>query len=103
MRVDMFDFELPESRIALTPAVPRDSAQMLVVTELMQDHIVRDLPDFHPAGMTTFFLRFIAVWCQLYKTIAKSARVETVFSPPTNARRWPRWHLSPPALRWLES
>ena len=50
MRVDMFDFELPESRIALTPAVPRDSARMLVVDEFMQDHIIRDLPDFLRAG-----------------------------------------------------
>lgn len=31
MRTDLFDFDLPESLIALTPAVPRDSARMLVV------------------------------------------------------------------------
>ena len=31
MRVDLFDFELPEERIALRPASPRDSARMLVV------------------------------------------------------------------------
>ncbi|MEX6723605.1 tRNA preQ1(34) S-adenosylmethionine ribosyltransferase-isomerase QueA [Parapedomonas caeni] len=31
MRVDLFDFDLPEDRIALRPANPRDSARLLVV------------------------------------------------------------------------
>jgi S-adenosylmethionine:tRNA ribosyltransferase-isomerase len=31
VKVDLFDFELPEERIALHPAQPRDSARMLVV------------------------------------------------------------------------
>lgn len=31
MRVDLFDFELPEERIALRPASPRDAARLLVV------------------------------------------------------------------------
>jgi S-adenosylmethionine:tRNA ribosyltransferase-isomerase len=31
MRVDLFDFDLPPDRIALKPAIPRDSARMLVV------------------------------------------------------------------------
>jgi len=31
VKVDLFDFDLPEERIALHPAVPRDSARMLVV------------------------------------------------------------------------
>ncbi len=31
MRVDLFDFDLPEERIALRPAEPRESARLLVV------------------------------------------------------------------------
>ncbi|WP_269929430.1 tRNA preQ1(34) S-adenosylmethionine ribosyltransferase-isomerase QueA [Aminobacter sp. HY435] len=46
MRVDLFDFELPEERIALRPAEPRDSARMLVVRsgETLADMSVGDLP-----------------------------------------------------------
>ena len=52
MRVDQFDFELPDELIALRPASPRDSARMLVVGpdgKLAHAH-VRDLPDFLRAG-----------------------------------------------------
>ena len=31
MKVDLFDFELPQERIALRPVRPRDAARMLVV------------------------------------------------------------------------
>lgn len=46
MRVDHFDFELPEDRIALRPAAPRDSARMLVVRpkSSLDDTVVQDLP-----------------------------------------------------------
>ncbi|MCJ2091537.1 tRNA preQ1(34) S-adenosylmethionine ribosyltransferase-isomerase QueA [Methylobacterium sp. J-072] len=46
MRVDLFDFELPESCIALRPAEPRDAGRLLVVRpgEALADRTVRDLP-----------------------------------------------------------
>jgi S-adenosylmethionine:tRNA ribosyltransferase-isomerase len=45
MRTDLFDFELPDDRIALQPATPRDAARMLVVRgEALEDRAVRDLP-----------------------------------------------------------
>ncbi len=48
MRTDLFDFALPEDRIALRPVSPRDAARLLVVrpgaaTEL-EDRTMRDLP-----------------------------------------------------------
>jgi S-adenosylmethionine:tRNA ribosyltransferase-isomerase len=48
MRVDRFDFELPEERIALRPIVPRDAARLLVInakTNSFEDRSIRDLPD----------------------------------------------------------
>lgn len=46
MRVADFDFDLPEERIALRPASPRDSARLLLVEpdQAFQDLSVRDLP-----------------------------------------------------------
>jgi len=52
MRTDLFDFVLPESRIALRPAHPRDSARLLVVRPraALEDRMMRDLPDLLRAG-----------------------------------------------------
>jgi S-adenosylmethionine:tRNA ribosyltransferase-isomerase len=52
MDVSLFDFELPEDRIALRPASPRDSAKMLVVhaSGKIEHACVTDLPSFLRAG-----------------------------------------------------
>jgi S-adenosylmethionine:tRNA ribosyltransferase-isomerase len=57
MRVDLFDFDLPEERIALRPAEPRDSARLLVVKpdEMPQDRIVSDLPSLLREGDVLVF------------------------------------------------
>jgi S-adenosylmethionine:tRNA ribosyltransferase-isomerase len=54
MRVDQFDFDLPEDRIALRPVAPRDAARLLVVRPndepVLSDKIVRDLPEILNPG-----------------------------------------------------
>lgn len=52
MRTDLFDFDLPEDRIALRPARPRDAARLLVVKpdRGLNDAHMRDLPSFLRAG-----------------------------------------------------
>ena len=52
MRVDLFDFDLPEERIALRPKMPRDAARLLVVTpgQGRADRFVRDLPELLRPG-----------------------------------------------------
>jgi S-adenosylmethionine:tRNA ribosyltransferase-isomerase len=57
MRTDLFDFELPEDRIALHPASPRDAARLLVVRPRMplEDRIVRELPQLFREGDALVF------------------------------------------------
>src|SRR3954453_10462738 len=56
MRVDLFDFDLPEDRIALRPARPRDSAKLLLVDgPAISDHHVLDLPDLLRPGDVLVF------------------------------------------------
>jgi S-adenosylmethionine:tRNA ribosyltransferase-isomerase len=51
VRVDLFDFDLPEDRIALRPAAPRDAARLLVLEgQTQRDLTVCDLPDVLRAG-----------------------------------------------------
>ena len=52
MRVDAFDFTLPEENIALRPARPRDAARLLTIGAggRLNDHIIKDLPDLLNAG-----------------------------------------------------
>ena len=52
MRTDLFDFALPEDRIALRPIYPRDAARLLVVrpSAALEDHRMRDLPKLLRAG-----------------------------------------------------
>jgi len=58
MRTDLFDFTLPEDRIALRPAAPRDAARLLVVGQSsvagaaaeFEDRGMRDLPALLRAG-----------------------------------------------------
>lgn len=57
MRTDLFDFELPEHRIALHPVSPRDAARLLVVRSRarLEDHIVREFPELLRAGDALVF------------------------------------------------
>jgi S-adenosylmethionine:tRNA ribosyltransferase-isomerase len=56
MRTDLFDFALPEDRIALRPVSPRDSARLLVVRPgnpaVLEDRTMRDLPGLLRSGDT---------------------------------------------------
>lgn len=50
MKVDDFDFELPQTCIAQEPARPRDSARLLHVGDTLEDLGIRDLPGLLRAG-----------------------------------------------------
>ena len=58
MRVDLFDFDLPEENIALRPAEPRDSARLLLVKadgSDLADDTVRNLGNYLREGDALVF------------------------------------------------
>jgi S-adenosylmethionine:tRNA ribosyltransferase-isomerase len=59
MRIEDFDFDLPEELIALRPARPRDAARLLVVRPgppaVFEDRIFRDLPAYLRPGDVLVF------------------------------------------------
>ena len=52
MKLELFDFDLPQDRIAVRPVSPRHAAKMLVVRPgaAMADHAFLDLPDILQPG-----------------------------------------------------
>jgi S-adenosylmethionine:tRNA ribosyltransferase-isomerase len=59
MRVDLFDFDLPETSIALRPVTPREAAKLLVVRPgaeaPLEDRVVGDLPSLLRPGDALVF------------------------------------------------
>ncbi len=94
MRVDLFDFELPERNIALRPAVPRDSARLLHVNggAGLSDHIVRDLPQLLRRGDCLVFNDTKVIPAQLSGQRVNSngdiARIGATLHKRIDLRRW---------------
>jgi S-adenosylmethionine:tRNA ribosyltransferase-isomerase len=68
MLVNEFDFDLPEDRIALRPASPRDTAKMLIVKPdgAFEDKSVLDLPSFLTPKDILVFNNTKVIPAQLY-------------------------------------
>jgi S-adenosylmethionine:tRNA ribosyltransferase-isomerase len=93
MRVDQFDFELPEERIALSPADPRDAARLLVVAAdgALCDRHVADLPDFLRRGdaLVVNDTRVIAARLEGIRVRGEAvAHVEATLVKRLDASRW---------------
>ena len=88
MRVDAFDFDLPNERIALRPARPRDAARMLVVDgDRMIDAGVRDLPKWLRAGDCLVFNDTRVIPAQLEGRRGE-ARIGATLHKRIDLRRW---------------
>lgn len=93
MRVDLFDFELPEALIALRPARPRDSARLLHVQSdgRLADHIVREAPALFNAGDLLVFndTRVIPARLKGVRTRAESVvSVDATLHQRLSPSRW---------------
>ena len=89
MRVDLFDFELPNERIALRPARPRDAARMLVVqgNAPFSDCNVSDLPDLLEPGDVLVFNDTRVIPAQLEGRRGE-ARIGATLHKRVDLRRW---------------
>ncbi|HEY4192606.1 MAG TPA: tRNA preQ1(34) S-adenosylmethionine ribosyltransferase-isomerase QueA [Mesorhizobium sp.] len=93
MKVNLFDFDLPEERIALRPAVPRDSARLAVVKpgRSVEDRIVHDLPSLLKAGDVLVFNDTRVLPAQLKGTRWRgeaAAQVEATLHMRTTPDSW---------------
>jgi S-adenosylmethionine:tRNA ribosyltransferase-isomerase len=95
MRVDHFDFDLPDSCIALRPVQPRDAARMLHVSPInggvFSDRIVHDLPDMLRPGDVLVMndTRVIPARLQGVRLRGEAAaRVEILLHQRLSPERW---------------
>lgn len=91
MRVDLFDFDLPQDRIALRPARPRDAARMLVVDgadgQAFDDRVVRDLPALLRKGDVLVFNDTRVIPAQLEGRRGE-AKIGATLHKRIDLRRW---------------
>ncbi len=95
MRVDLFDFDLPQDLIALRPAEPRDSARLLVVhpnvSPKLDDRRVSDLPGLLRPGdvLVVNETRVIPARLEGYRTRGETtARVEVTLHRREGVSVW---------------
>ena len=93
MRVDLFDFDLPEERIALRPENPRDAAKLLVVRRqgMFEDRVVRDLPSLLDPGDLLVFNDTKVIPAQLTGIRRRgdaSAQVDATLHMRVSPDRW---------------
>ncbi|MFU0505599.1 tRNA preQ1(34) S-adenosylmethionine ribosyltransferase-isomerase QueA [Pseudaminobacter sp. NGMCC 1.201702] len=93
MRVDLFDFDLPEERIALRPAEPRDAARLMVVKpgKAVEDRQVCDLPSLLSPGDVVVFNDTRVIPAQLKGTRRRgeaAAEVEATLHMRAGPDRW---------------
>lgn len=95
MDVELFDFDLPEERIALRPVSPRDAARMLVVrpdaAEPFEDRGVRDLASLLQPGDALVLNDTRVIPSRLYGRRVRgeaSARVEIMLHKREASDRW---------------
>ncbi|MEO1044169.1 MAG: tRNA preQ1(34) S-adenosylmethionine ribosyltransferase-isomerase QueA [Pseudomonadota bacterium] len=89
MRVDLFDFDLPEELIALRPAEPREAANLLVVPPdgALQDSSVGQLPQQLRRGDVLVFNDTKVIQAQL-EGRRGDARIGATLHKQIDDRRW---------------
>jgi S-adenosylmethionine:tRNA ribosyltransferase-isomerase len=97
MRTDLFDFALPEDRIALRPAIPRDSARLLVVRPgaaiPLEDRVTRELPALLREGDAVVVNDTKVIAASLYgRRIGRGAHEPAIAATLTRRLDGSRWN-----------
>ena len=89
MRVDLFDFALPEGLIAQRPVSPRDSARLLdVAGDGLHDWTVRDLPGLLEEGDLLVFNDTKVIPARLIGNRASGGKAEVLLIRDLGDSRW---------------
>jgi len=89
MRVDLFDFELPQDLIAQRPVSPRDAARLLdVAPDELHDLGVRDLPALLRKGDLLVFNDTKVIPARLLGTRPGGGKVEALLIRDLGQGRW---------------
>jgi S-adenosylmethionine:tRNA ribosyltransferase-isomerase len=89
MRVDLFDFELPQDLIAQRPVSPRDAARLLdVAADGLHDRGVRDLPGLLRKGDLLVFNDTKVIPARLLGTRPGGGKVEALLIRDFGHGRW---------------
>lgn len=97
MRVDLFDFDLPEELIAQAPVSPREAARLLVVgRETLADRRVADLPELLRPG-DLLVLNDTRVLPTRFWARRGAAGVEATLVERVDERRW--WAMAKPGRK----
>ncbi len=100
IRINDFDYGLPEEKIAQSAAEPRDSSKLLHYRKGdIADHVFRDLPDLIPSGATLFFNDAKVIPARILLKNSTGARIEVFLLQPhaadyftaINARHTVEW------------
>jgi S-adenosylmethionine:tRNA ribosyltransferase-isomerase len=84
MRTELFDFHLPEGRIAHAPATPRDMAKLLHVGDALHDKIVRDLPTLLNPGDVMVFNDSRVIPARLFADV-NGRQIEVLLHQPLSS------------------
>jgi len=96
VKVELFDFALPEELVAQRPIEPREAARLLVVGERLLDRRVGDLPELLEPG-DLLVLNDSRVLPTRFWGRRGTAAVEATLVEPADERSW--WALARPGRR----
>ena len=91
MKTSDFDYHLPESSIAQTPAEPRDSSRLLVLhrdTNKLEHHIFRDVTDYLNAGDLLVLNQTRVIPARIYARKDTGGRVELLLLRRRDTLTW---------------